>query len=414
VVNRGPFLNKQVIVVPGFGQTHLRDTAILLEKKALLKSIILPFNLVLKEKSLFRRIGILDRAANRNYGISGKLRQSVYLGDLIYQFGLLIHRRLNPHLGIKLESLGFVIYSISCSRKIKRISSTAPLLVRAGFGSKIRKNNPNPFICDVSLVHPAHIKSLVETGKFLEEAVEKYSAIDKLIAQDIANCQLILANSDFVSESLQKIGIPEEKIVVAYLEPESVFKKHADNIMMHSRKPSNYLLFAGTLELRKGINELLELSKSLEIEFPNLELHLVGNWFPSSADVKNQFLAQKNVRIISWMSREELAQKIYEALIFVFPSRAEGSARVVTESMYLGVPVLTTLNSGSPIIDQVTGRLVESNNSKQLNSTVATMISNTRLTESQAQKGRERILEMINQEEYFNQLKKAIHVNQDS
>ncbi len=414
MVSTGSFLNKQVIVVPGFGQSHLRDTAILLEKKALLKSIILPFNLVLKEQSLFRRIGILNRAANRNYGLSGKIRQSVYLGDLIYQFGLLIHRRLNPRLGIALESLGFKVYSTSCSRKIRRISSTAPLIVRAGFGSKIRKNNPNPFICDVSLVHPAHIKSLVETGQFQEEAADKYSAIDKLIAEDIANCELILANSDFVSESLQKIGVPEEKIVVAYLEPESVFRKHADNIMLYPRKPSNYLLFAGTLEIRKGIYELLELSKSLAIEFPNLELHLVGNWFPSSADIKNQFLKQNNVRILNWMSREELAHKIYEALIFVFPSRAEGSARVVTESMYLGVPVVTTVNSGSPIVDRVSGRLVESNNSKQLNSTVATMISNTRLSEFQAQRGKERILEMINQEEYFNQLKKAIHVNHNS
>lgn len=392
---------KRIIVVPGFGQTHLRDTASMLEKKNLLKSVILPFNIQLSKTSKLRKIKILDRAANRNYGISKKFRQNLYVGDLIYQAGLFIHKTMNSRLGVYIESMGFKVYSYSASRKIEKISSVSPLLVRAGFGGRIRKMNSNPIICDVSLVHPAHMKSLVETGQFPIKSMERFSAVENLIIDDISDCQFILANSDFVLKSLQMMGIPESKIVVAYLEPENVFRNCADKIMLNPRKSSNYLLFAGTLELRKGIFELLELAKYLEKNFPGIELHLVGNWFPSGYDFRSDFYSQANVRIFSWMSREELAQKIYDALIFVFPSRAEGSARVITEAMYLGVPVVTTINSGSPVIDLVSGRTVESNDSEAFNKVVASLILDRYSRELFGQRGRSQILDMIAREEYF-------------
>jgi glycosyltransferase involved in cell wall biosynthesis len=54
----------------------------------------------------------------------------------------------------------------------------------------------------------------------------------------------------------------------------------------------------------------------------------------------------------------ELAEHMSMADIFVFPSLAEGSARVVFMAMACGCYVITTPNSGSIVQDGVNGRIV--------------------------------------------------------
>ena len=396
--------------MPGFGQTHLRDTAILLEKHELLDSIILPLNIALKEGSQLRKIPIVNRAANRNHGLPRSKVNTLFLGDLIYQFGFWVHRKVSPKLGIYLEALGFMAYSNSSARKIRRKNPSLKLIVRAGFAGKIRKKVNNPIICDVSLVHPQHLESLIETGEFSNKMEKGLSPVERLIAQDIEESEFILANCEFVKESLVRIGVPEQKIFVAYLEPEKIFQIHANRILDSPRTRSNYILFAGTLEKRKGIEELCSLSQYLISRHPEVELHLVGNWMPSGQEFKERLSKMENVQIFSWMSWEQLVEKIYSALVFVFPTRAEGSARVIMESMYLGVPVITTLNSGSVIRHAESGIIVPSNKVESLNYAVSDLILNYDYSENLGKRGRDQVSKMILRGEYFAQLSVLLDV----
>jgi glycosyltransferase involved in cell wall biosynthesis len=58
------------------------------------------------------------------------------------------------------------------------------------------------------------------------------------------------------------------------------------------------------------------------------------------------------------MRHDEVALRMLEADVFVFPSLAEGSARVVFEALACGCYVITTPNAGSIVQDGVHGALV--------------------------------------------------------
>jgi len=59
------------------------------------------------------------------------------------------------------------------------------------------------------------------------------------------------------------------------------------------------------------------------------------------------------------VDRRELAARLSAADVFLFPSLAEGSARVVFEALAAGCYVVTTPNSGSIVEDGVHGALVK-------------------------------------------------------
>jgi len=72
-----------------------------------------------------------------------------------------------------------------------------------------------------------------------------------------------------------------------------------------------------------------------------------------------QLKSLPNVRWHGIVTRPVLADLMGEADIFVFPSLAEGSARVVFEAIATGCHVITTPNSGSIIGREAEGDLIE-------------------------------------------------------
>ena len=75
--------------------------------------------------------------------------------------------------------------------------------------------------------------------------------------------------------------------------------------------------------------------------------------------VKEGLLLNKHVFWTPWVTESELADKMRDADMFIFPSYAEGGARVVTEAMAMGLPVITTWNSGTPITHGYDGIISE-------------------------------------------------------
>ncbi len=78
------------------------------------------------------------------------------------------------------------------------------------------------------------------------------------------------------------------------------------------------------------------------------------------------FLKDPRVSVTGWLARDKLAARMAAAEVFVFPSRAEGSARVVFEALAAGCYVITTLNAGSIVEDGVHGRLIPPGDPDQL------------------------------------------------
>jgi glycosyltransferase involved in cell wall biosynthesis len=87
----------------------------------------------------------------------------------------------------------------------------------------------------------------------------------------------------------------------------------------------------------------------LEIAGP-LGVNIVGR--------HRDFFSNPRVECVGRLSRKDLAQAMSRADVFVFPSLAEGSARVIFEALACGCYVITTPNSGSIVEGGVHGSVV--------------------------------------------------------
>jgi glycosyltransferase involved in cell wall biosynthesis len=88
-------------------------------------------------------------------------------------------------------------------------------------------------------------------------------------------------------------------------------------------------------------------------------LTIAGN---IEADVSEQWESfhqrfAHNIRLLGFLSRQELAREMCRHRVFVLPSLMEGSARVVFEAMACGCFIITTPHAGSIVEDGKHGLL---------------------------------------------------------
>lgn len=340
---------KKFTVVTGVSKSHLLRTMKILDNRGLLRVGVTSF---VPKSRFFPKVfskRIRNKFVSRLEDIENLPRYSSALTESIYQLGRSLHKRKYYKLADFINYCSFILFSCFANLVISRIPNVKDeiLLVRAGFGSRIKRGN-RTLVCDASLAHPLTIPTLLKEGRFGLSAKDDLGFSDRLILKDIENASTILVNSDFVRESFLHAGVPEAKIVVAYLPPLPVFSQKLSSSFGDKGGPLR-LLFAGGLEERKGITHIRDIAEILKSRNEDFEMSLLGNWGMVTAEVKSDLLANPHVRHRPWVSETELAEAMSMADIFIFPSYAEGGARVVTEAMSLGRVVITTWNSGSPI-----------------------------------------------------------------
>ena len=157
-------------------------------------------------------------------------------------------------------------------------------------------------------------------------------------------CDRIFVNSCFTGNDVAELlGVPEERIVVAYPGIDPVFT--ATGEAAHLDGP--YVLGVGTLEPRKNLPALLEAFALLRRRRPELTLALAGleGW-------EERPLAAEGVRLLGFVSDEELARLYRGAAAFAYPSRFEGFGMPVVEALASGVPAVV---SAHPSLDEASG-----------------------------------------------------------
>ena len=110
-----------------------------------------------------------------------------------------------------------------------------------------------------------------------------------------------------------------------------------------------------------GSSSMLTSFKDRE-DLPEAQLKLKGNinhsvcaWCYGKMTIEELCLGVKK---IGFLSRQQLAEHMSKADFFIFPSLAEGSARVIFMAMACGCFVITTPNSGSIVEDGLHGFVV--------------------------------------------------------
>jgi glycosyltransferase involved in cell wall biosynthesis len=173
--------------------------------------------------------------------------------------------------------------------------------------------------------------------------------------QDLAD--KIVCGSSFVKDSLIARGVDANKIFVVplgRLKNERLVQHQPFHKTPQERKDELRILFVGSVGLRKGIPYLLTALRKLKGKIP-FTCKVVG-----SLEIKPERIAEYSdvCNFLGRIPRSHVKDLYTWADVLVLPSICEGSAMVTYEALSLGVPIITTYNSGSLIRDGLDGFIV--------------------------------------------------------
>lgn len=152
------------------------------------------------------------------------------------------------------------------------------------------------------------------------------------IGSSLGNASRVACVSQAVAdEAMRGFAVPSWKIALV---PNGV-----DSFFTPGEGEGDYLLYAGTLEPRKGIDLLLGAWWSLPAPRPRLVLCGDAGWRTRVPD---------GVEVTGYVTRERLRALYRGALAFVYPSRYEGFGIPPLEAMACGAPVIATRTGAIP------------------------------------------------------------------
>jgi glycosyltransferase involved in cell wall biosynthesis len=195
----------------------------------------------------------------------------------------------------------------------------------------------------------------------------------------------VLPVSKFVAESVRRIGINKNKILVVNngLDFETLSKLESKRDQFRNELGiKNQILIGsvGRLAPAKGYKYLIEAAAILLDEI-DCRFVIIGDGeekqnLQKLIDYKG---LTNNVLLIG--HRENIPQLMPAFDLFVLPSLIEGMPTVILEAMYAKVPVVATSICGTPevVIDGKTGLLVRSKDPKDLTEKVMCLLQNEKL-----------------------------------
>ncbi len=139
----------------------------------------------------------------------------------------------------------------------------------------------------------------------------------------------------------RRSGIGEKKLAVlptGLIEHPLPSRKEARRQLAEElglRPGSRVVLYAGLLNPRKRVHDLLETARQLQEA-----LFLIAGDGPSRKDLEKAARGMRNVRFLGW--RHDLLALLRASDALLFPSGGEGLPGIVMEAMYCGTPVVTT------------------------------------------------------------------------
>jgi glycosyltransferase involved in cell wall biosynthesis len=143
----------------------------------------------------------------------------------------------------------------------------------------------------------------------------------------------------------------------------------------------DYLLYAGTLEPRKGIDDLIAACRMLPAPRPRLVLCGDRGW---------RTRVPGDVEVTGYVTRERLRELYRGALAFVYPSHHEGFGIPPLEAMACGTPVIATPVGAIPDYAGDAALLVPVGDREALRDAMSRLIANRSLRDELAARGLER------------------------
>lgn len=172
-----------------------------------------------------------------------------------------------------------------------------------------------------SITMPARhrLKTILSFNVFIGASLEKAARV-ACVSRAVAD------------EAMRGFAVPASKIEIV---PNGV-----SEFFTPGGSEGDYVLYAGTLEPRKGLDVLLAVWWSLPTPRPRLVLCGDAGWGTRTPE---------GVEVTGYVTRERLRELYRGARAFVYPSRYEG----------FGIPPLEAMACGAPVIASRTGAIPE-------------------------------------------------------
>ena len=174
----------------------------------------------------------------------------------------------------------------------------------------------------------------------------------------------ITKNSDFVfsygskiSNIIEDLGVDSNKIIES---PSGIDEDFVRDIKSLKISYKRKFVFLGRYERRKGIEELSNVIRTLNLISSNVEFHFIGD-IPNTKRIKldNVFyhgLIQNSAQVITLLDEMD---------VLICPSYSEGMPNAILESMARGLAIITTDVGANPLlVDDEVGWLIDVNNLK--------------------------------------------------
>jgi glycosyltransferase involved in cell wall biosynthesis len=163
--------------------------------------------------------------------------------------------------------------------------------------------------------------------------------------REIERADVVLVASTFCKESMTLNGIPPAKVVVNPFGVDgAIFQKRAE------LPPKPRFISVGTVCLRKGHQYLFRAFRLVKQRLPEAELICVGDYKCDFRRERPKWEGTFTHR--PHLTHAELAPLLRACTAFVFPSQEEGFARVQTEALASGLPLIGTHEGGATTLVQ--------------------------------------------------------------
>jgi len=258
---------------------------------------------------------------------------------------------------------------------------------------------PLPPSIRTSLPTIVTVHALVELEREMNKSIDLPSLERKLFSNFhysiglklLRNADLITTVSKFVAKHVQKyFGYNWNDLPITRNGVDTKFFKPGK-----FQEKSSYILYAGSLDYRKGLLDLVTSAKYICRVYPNIPFILVGTG-PFERRLKktvNKLGLYNNFSFVGNVNRDTLLKYYQKASIFMLPSYYESMPCVLLEAMACGLPIIATSIGGTPefVLNGKTGFLVPMQDPKALASVVLKLLRNNDLREEIGKSSRERV-----------------------
>jgi len=199
----------------------------------------------------------------------------------------------------------------------------------------------------------------------------------RLVEETILRCDYLFSNSGFVGRSLEKnYGLKSEVV------PTGV---DTEFFTPNWERPANArprVLFVGSLRIFKGPQLVLDAAQ----RYPEADFVIVGDGVMAQ-QLRERAKGLSNVVMKGTLGRDAIREEYRAADIFLFPSRWEGSPRVLMEAAASGLPVIARKDyEPESVVDGRTGFLAATD--EEMIERLAQLLANPDLCRTFGQSGR--------------------------